>query len=117
MTDDAWSNFIASINPAQLQRERMRVHGDLEHERPGSRWDHETRHAHEYVRYQLGVLQAEDADERQARIARAQVLNADREIHARGYDRIEDTDENAIEAAIRSYSQRQAATAAERNAA
>lgn len=50
MTDDAWSNFIASINPAVLESERMRVHGDLDHERPGSRQDHEMRHAHEWLK-------------------------------------------------------------------
>ncbi len=32
------ANFIASIDPVALERERMRVHGNLEHERPGSRW-------------------------------------------------------------------------------
>lgn len=115
--DDAWTNFVASLEPAGLERERMRVHGNLDAERPGSRQDHEMRFAHDYIRFQVAVLQAEDDDARQARIAGTQNADADREIHARGYDRIEDTNEHDIESAIRSYSQRQAARAAERNAA
>lgn len=50
MTDDAWANFIASIDPVALEHERMRVHGNLEHERPGSRQDHEMRAAHEWLK-------------------------------------------------------------------
>lgn len=49
MTDDAWSNFIASIDPVALERERMRVHGDLMAERFGSRQHWEMVHAHEWL--------------------------------------------------------------------
>ena len=61
MSDDAWANFIASINPAQLEQERMRVHGDLDHERPGSREDHEMRFAHDWLKQQR-IRDATDDD-------------------------------------------------------
>jgi hypothetical protein len=111
MTDDAWSNFIASINPADLESERMRVHSDLDHERPGSRWDHEMRHAHDYCRRDFWERMRSDVTTEQADM---QLADADREIHARGYDI---PDKTEIDAAIRSYAIRQAARAAERKAA
>ena len=42
----AWDNFIAAIDVAELERERMRVLGSLVKERPGSRQHHETMWAH-----------------------------------------------------------------------
>jgi hypothetical protein len=42
----AWDNFIASVDVAQLERERMRVLGSLTTERPGSRQEHEVMHGH-----------------------------------------------------------------------
>lgn len=70
--DDAWANFVASINPVELETERMRVHADLDHERPGSRWDHEMRAAHAWLKnerlkprpgpLETRVMQVEDAD-------------------------------------------------------
>lgn len=114
-SDDGWVNFIASIDPAQLERELMRVHGNLDAERPGSREDHEMRFAHDYCRRDFWNRMAGDITSEQAA---AQLADADREIHARGYDQVDDEfDDNEIEAAIRSYSQRHAATAAERKAA
>lgn len=110
MTDDAWANFIAQLDPAALERERMRVHGDLDAERPGSRQDHEMRFAHDYVRAERALLEAESEEERQERHDAKQNADADREIRARGFDLA--ADDSDIEAAIRSYSQRQAASAA-----
>ena len=110
---DAWTNFVAQLDPAALERERMVVHGDLDAERPGSRQDHEMRFAHEYVRFQVAALQTETTEARRARIGRAQAADAEREIHARGFDVVAtDEQENDIETAIRSYSERQAAKAA-----
>jgi len=42
----AWENFVAAIDVAQLERERMRVLGSLNRERPGSRQEHEVMWAH-----------------------------------------------------------------------
>lgn len=115
MTDDAWANFIASIDPVTLEAERMRVHGNLEHERPGSRADHEMRHAHGWLRK---TRNARTELERGRHARRLQEADADRTIRERGYDHIPvDADETEIDAAIRSYKQRQAARAARKAAA
>jgi hypothetical protein len=90
-----WEHFIAGLTPALLERERARVHGDLEQERVGSRADLEMRFAHDYVRFQVAARQAETTEARRARIRRVQEADADRFIAQR----------EAIEAAIRSYSQ------------
>lgn len=103
--DDAWANFLAQLNPAALEQERMRVHGDLDRERPGSREDHEMRFAHDFIRAERSLLETETEEARQERHEAKQNADADREIHARGYDRIADN-EHQLEAAIRSYSQR-----------
>lgn len=95
MTDDAWANFVAQLDPAALERERMRVHGDLDAERPGGRQDHEMRFAHKYVRRDFW---ARMRGEVQSRCAALQREDADRAIAVR--------QEADIEAAIRSYSQR-----------
>lgn len=111
MTDDAWMNFIAQIDPAVLETERARVHGDLDTERPGSRQDHEMRFAHDYVRQDFWERMDIPLD---LRAARRQLEDADAEIRARGFDLpVSTDDDNDIEAAIRSYSQRHAAAAAE----
>lgn len=106
MSDDAWANFIAQLDPAVLERERMAVRGDLDSERPGSRQDHEMRFAHDYVRRDFW---ARMQGERESRTAAVQRADADRAIKAQ--------QDEEIEAAIRSYSQRQAAAAAERKSA
>lgn len=49
----AWDQFVASLDAAELERERMRVLGDLSAERWGSRQHHENVHAHEYMAEQL----------------------------------------------------------------
>lgn len=95
MTAD-WENFVASLDPAAVEAERMRVHGDLNDERPGSRADHEMRRAHDYLAHLASV---EARTTREQAIARIQEADADREIARRGFT---STD---IEAAIRSYSQ------------
>lgn len=102
MTDDAWSNFIASINPAALESERMRVHGDLDHERPGSRWNHEMRHAHEWLKQQR-IRESVDED-MAGEIHRLQLADADTTIrlHTNDHD-IE------LEASIAAYRARKAA--------
>jgi hypothetical protein len=46
----AWDNFIASLDVAELERERMRVLGSLNKERPGSREDHEAMARHKWRR-------------------------------------------------------------------
>lgn len=115
MTDDAWANFIAQLDPEALERERMRVHGDLDAERPGSRQDHEIRFAHDYVRQDFWARMRGEVEQR---TVCSQFEDADREIRARGFDRgIPEADDSDIEAAIRAYSQRQAAAAAGRHAA
>lgn len=102
MTDDAWSNFIASINPAELESERMRVHGDLDHERPGSRWDHEMRHAHEWLKSQRI---RESVDEDMAReIHRLQLEDADTTIRLNTTEQHQQT-----EASIEAYRARKKA--------
>ena len=47
--DDAWNNFIASINPVTIERERMRPPADTELERPGSAEDTRMRSRHQHV--------------------------------------------------------------------
>lgn len=101
--DDAWANFVAQLEPDALEQERMRVHGDLDSERPGSRQDHEMRFAHDYVRAELALLESETERERQARHDAKQNADADREIRARGYDQFDDTEDSEIEAAIARY--------------
>jgi hypothetical protein len=98
---DAWANFIAQLDPIALERERMAVHGDLDAERPGSRQDHEMRFAHEYVRRDFWERMRGEVQSRTAALQRA---DADRAIKAQ--------QDEEIEAAIRSYSERQAAKAA-----
>jgi hypothetical protein len=88
-----WEHFIAGLTPALLERERARVHGDLEQERVGSRADLEMRFAHDFIRRDVW---ANAQEEREDTIRRAQEADADRFIAER----------EAIEAAIRSYSQR-----------
>lgn len=95
MTDDAWANFIAQLDPAALEAERMRVHGDLDVERPGSRQDHEMRFAHEYVRRDFWARARGDVHSRAAELQRAATERA-----------IRAQQNEDIEAAIRSYSQR-----------
>ena len=70
----AWDNFIASLDVAQLERERMRVLGSLDKERPGS-WEHH--HAMERHRVRRLAFRVEVANqwvpfwwhEKQAQIA------------------------------------------------
>ncbi|UXZ57065.1 hypothetical protein [Curtobacterium sp. Arg-1] len=118
MNDDAWSNFIASINPVELEAERYRPPGP--EERPGSTTDLRMKAAHQFLaddywaRVRSGHAPPLPDDEWLVRRA-AQNADADAEIARRGYGQPAADDD--IEAAIRSYSQRQAATAAERNAA
>ncbi|WIA95821.1 hypothetical protein [Curtobacterium sp. MCBA15_004] len=107
MSADAWDNFIASLDPAAVEAERMRVHGDLDQERPGSRADHEMKFAHDYVRNDFW---ARMRGERIRRTVISQIEDADREIRARGFDL--DGDDHDIEAAIRSYSQQHRKAAA-----
>lgn len=45
-----WEQFVAGLTPALLERERSRVHGDLEQERFGSRADLEMRVAHDWLK-------------------------------------------------------------------
>jgi hypothetical protein len=111
VTDDAWANFIAQLDPTSLERERMRVHGDLDAERPGGRQDHEMRFAHDYLRDQRNAR----ADTDRARIRHERdEADADRAIwHQKLRRRI--TDEE-LEAAIANYQQQnEAAHAAYRN--
>ncbi|MDR6172627.1 hypothetical protein [Curtobacterium sp. SORGH_AS_0776] len=102
MTDDAWANFIASIDPVTLERERMRVHGNLEHERPGSRQDHEMRHAHEWLK-QERIRDAID-DDMAGEIYRLQLADADRNIHNHMTEH-----DRKLEASIAAYRARKAA--------
>ncbi|WP_065961234.1 hypothetical protein [Curtobacterium sp. UCD-KPL2560] len=111
MSDDAWANFVAQLDPAAVEAERMRVHGDLDAERPWSRQDHEVRFAHDYVRRDFWARMRGEVERR---TVRSQIADADREIRARGFDQgVTAADDSDIEAAIRSYSQRQAAEAAD----
>jgi hypothetical protein len=101
VTGDAWANFVASLDPGALETERMRVHSDLDAERPGSRQDHETRFAHDYVRRDFWERMRGNTE---LRAARRQLEDADREIRARGFDRaVPADDDNEIEAAIARY--------------
>lgn len=108
MTDDAWSNFIASINPAELESERMRVHGDLDHERPGSRWDHEMRHAHEWLKQQRADRQLLQAEDEMTQVKRLQVADADLAIHQQQISNPNNYDEQ-LEASIEAYRARKKA--------
>lgn len=49
MTDDAWDTFIASLNPATLEQERMRPPTHPELERPGGAEDNRMRSRHNAV--------------------------------------------------------------------
>lgn len=102
MTDDAWANFIASIDPVALEAERMRVHGNLEHERPGSRQDHEMRHAHNWLKRER-IREARDED-MAGEVHRLQLADANRTInaHITEHDR-------QLEASIAAYRARKAA--------
>lgn len=102
MTDDAWANFIASIDPVALEGERMRVISELEHERPGSRQDHEMRHAHEWLKSQR-IRDASD-DDMAGEIRRLQLADADTTIrlHTNEHDQ-------QLEADIQAYRARKAA--------
>ncbi|MDT0211218.1 hypothetical protein [Curtobacterium sp. BRD11] len=102
MSDDAWANFIASIDPVTLEQERMRVHGNLEHERPGSRQDHEMRHAHDWLKRerQRGAVDEDMAGETH----RIQTADADRAIR-----RHESQHDRELEASIAAYRARKAA--------
>jgi hypothetical protein len=102
MTNDGWANFIASIDPVALEQERMRVHGNLEHERPGSRQDHEMRHAHNWLKQQR-IQHALDED-LAGEQHRLQLADANRTInaHITEHDR-------QLEADIAAYRARKAA--------
>lgn len=106
--DDAWSNFIASIDPVALESERMRVHGDLDHERPGSRWDHEMRHAHEWLKQQHAAQQLVMAEDDLAQIRRLQVADADLAIRQQQISNPTKYDEQ-LEASIVAYRARKKA--------
>ena len=49
MSDDAWDTFIASLNPATLEQERMRPPLHPELERPGGAEDNRMRSRHNEV--------------------------------------------------------------------
>lgn len=49
MDNDAWRNFVATLNPDRLERERMRPPTNPEHERPGSADDNNMRSRHHNV--------------------------------------------------------------------
>lgn len=102
MTNDAWANFIASIDPAALEAERMRVISDLENERPGSRQDHEMRHAHDWLKEQR--IQAAVDEDMAGEQHRLQLADANRTInaHITEHDR-------QLEASIAAYRARKAA--------
>jgi hypothetical protein len=102
MTDDAWSNFIASIDPVALEGERMRVISDLDNERPGSRQDHEMRHAHDWLKQQR-VREAIDED-MVGEIHRLQLADADSNIRLHTTERNEQ-----LEASIEAYRARKKA--------
>jgi len=108
MTDDAWANFIASIDPLALERERMRVHGKLEHERPGSRQDHEMRHAHEWLKQQRSEHEVGESQALDAREYRIQLADADNAIRQQRMSAPIEYDEQ-LEASIAAYRARKAA--------
>ncbi|WP_242089211.1 hypothetical protein [Curtobacterium sp. DN_7.5] len=109
MSDDAWANFIAQLDPAAVEAERFRPPGD--DERPGSVTDQRMRTAHAFLasdywdRVRAGHPLPLTDDEWAARRA-AQYADAEAEIERRGFNQPD------IEAAIRSYSQNRAAAAA-----
>ncbi|WP_336698211.1 hypothetical protein [Curtobacterium sp. USHLN213] len=102
MMDDAWANFIASIDPVAIELERMRVHGNLEHERPGSRQDHEMRHAHEWLKQER--IRAATDDDMAGEIHRLQLADADTTINAHITEH-----DIELEASIQAYRARKAA--------
>jgi len=102
MTDDAWANFIASIDPLALERERMRVHGNLEHERPGSRQDHEMRHAHQWLKQER--IRVTTDDDMAGEIHRLQLADADTTIRLHTNEQ-----DQQLEAEIQAYRARKAA--------
>lgn len=110
MSDDAWANFVAQLDPAAVEAERYRRPSD--DERPGSVSDQRMRTAHAFLaadywdRVRAGHPLPMTDQEWAARRA-AQYADADAEIERRGFHQTD------IEAAIRSYSQRQAAAAAQ----
>lgn len=108
MTDDAWENFIASIDPVALEHERMRVHGNLEHERPGSRQDHEMRHAHLWMKRDRQAVIDLVEDSVDAEIHRRQVADADLAIRQQRTTNPRKYDEQ-LEASIAAYRARKAA--------
>ncbi|MFJ3029847.1 hypothetical protein ACIPEQ_13470 [Curtobacterium sp. NPDC087080] len=106
---DAWANFVAQLDPAAVEAERYRAPGP--EERPGSPTDLRMKAAHEYVAtdYWERVRAGHPlplTDHEWATRRAEQYADADAEIARRGFDQTD------IEAAIRSYSQRQAAPAA-----
>lgn len=102
MTDDAWSNFIASIDPVALEGERMRVISDLDNERPGSRQDHEMRHAHNWLKQER--IRAAIDEDMAGEIHRLQLADADTNI------RLHTTEHNEqLEASIAAYRARKKA--------
>jgi hypothetical protein len=102
--DDAWANFIASIDSVALEQERMRVHGQLDHERPGSRQDHEMRRAHEWLKQQR-VQQASTVDEEMAGgIRRLQLADANTTIRLHTTEHDEE-----LEASLQAYRARKKA--------
>lgn len=106
MSDDAWSNFIASIDPVQLERERMRVISDLDNERPGSHQDHEMRAAHEWLCDQRRNRTDPELDRRRKEADRA---DADLAIWQQRYANPQKINEEQLEAAIAAYRARQKA--------
>lgn len=108
MTDDAWSNFIASINPAQLESERMRVHGDVMVERFGSRQHWEMVHAHEWLKQQRAERAAVTVQEAE-RLGRVkQIADADLAIRQHATP-IRNNEDEQLEAAIAAYRARKRA--------
>lgn len=106
--DDAWANFVASLNPTELEAERMRVHADLDHERPGSRWDHEMRHAHEWLKQQRAARQLVMAEDELAQLRRLQLADADLAIRQQQMSNPTNYDEQ-LEASIAAYRARKKA--------
>ncbi|UFU14607.1 hypothetical protein LQK89_02595 [Curtobacterium sp. C1] len=117
--DVAWANFVASLDPVALQRELARP-GDLNAERFGSREHHEMVQAHDWLKRDRAATAAMTEAERLQRRHDRQEADANLTIarHPQPVVVPETARERSdIEAAIRTYSQRQAAAAAERTAA